>query len=67
MRYLPLTPQDREAMLAAIGAANIDELFRDVPEQARLDGPVDLPHHASGRQVLRLQLRRRRLRWQLLR
>jgi glycine dehydrogenase subunit 1 len=53
MRYLPLTPQDREAMLAAIGAANIDELFRDVPEQARLDGPVDLPHHASEMAVER--------------
>jgi glycine dehydrogenase subunit 1 len=47
MRYLPLTPQDREAMLATIGAKSIDDLFCDVPEQARLDGPVDLPAHAS--------------------
>ena len=46
MRYLPLTPQDREAMLATIGAASIDDLFCDVPEAARLDGPVDLPSHA---------------------
>lgn len=46
MRYLPLTPADRAAMLAAIGAQSVDELFRDVPESAHLDGPIrDLPNH----------------------
>ncbi|HEY1961902.1 MAG TPA: aminomethyl-transferring glycine dehydrogenase subunit GcvPA [Rhizomicrobium sp.] len=34
MRYLPLTPDDRAAMLAKIGAADVDELFRDVPTSA---------------------------------
>jgi glycine dehydrogenase subunit 1 len=43
MRYLPLTPQDRSQMLAAIGVPAIDALFADVPAAARLDGPVDLP------------------------
>jgi glycine dehydrogenase subunit 1 len=43
MRYLPLTDADRHAMLATIGAADVDALFRDVPEAARLAGPVDLP------------------------
>ena len=43
MRYLPLTPDDRAAMLAAIGAKSIDDLFIDVPEPARRDGFVDLP------------------------
>jgi glycine dehydrogenase subunit 1 len=43
MRYLPLTPQDRAEMLAAIGVQSIDALFADVPPAARLDGPVDLP------------------------
>ncbi len=48
MRYLPLTPGDRQAMLAKIGAPDIDALFVDVPEEARLDGPVHgLPDHAS--------------------
>jgi glycine dehydrogenase subunit 1 len=48
MRYLPLTPSDREAMLGVIGAASIDDLFVDVPESARLPGPVPgLPPHAS--------------------
>ena len=48
MRYLPLTQPDRDAMLAVIGASSIDDLFVDVPEEARLDGPIrDLPLHAS--------------------
>ena len=34
MRYLPLTSDDRRAMLAKIGAADVDALFRDVPEAA---------------------------------
>ena len=54
MRYLPLTDTDREAMLATIGAASIDDLFVDVPESARLDGPIhDLPMHASEMAVER--------------
>jgi glycine dehydrogenase subunit 1 len=48
MRYLPLTDTDRQAMLAVIGADSIDDLFVDVPEIARLDGPIHgLPLHAS--------------------
>jgi glycine dehydrogenase subunit 1 len=43
MRYLPLTPTDRNEMLAAIGAGSIDELFADVPPAARREGLVDLP------------------------
>ncbi|MFZ5747248.1 MAG: aminomethyl-transferring glycine dehydrogenase subunit GcvPA [Pseudomonadota bacterium] len=48
MRYLPLTQADREAMLATVGAKSIDDLFVDVPDSARLAGPVPgLPAHAS--------------------
>lgn len=48
MRYLPLTAADRAAMLARIGAPSVDDLFREVPEVARLDGPVHgLPLHQS--------------------
>jgi len=48
MRYLPLSDADRSAMLARIGAASVDELFRDVPEGARLTVPIEgLPMHAS--------------------
>jgi glycine dehydrogenase subunit 1 len=40
MRYLPHTQSDRAEMLAAIGAKTIDDLFVDVPAEARLAGPV---------------------------
>ncbi|MEM7781134.1 MAG: aminomethyl-transferring glycine dehydrogenase subunit GcvPA [Pseudomonadota bacterium] len=54
MRYLPLTDTDRSDMLAKIGAGSIDDLFVDVPEVARLDGPIrDLPMHASEMAVER--------------
>ncbi|HAV80906.1 MAG TPA: hypothetical protein DD790_03275, partial [Erythrobacter sp.] len=39
MRYLPLTDTDRSDMLDTIGAPDIDALFADVPEAARLSGP----------------------------
>ena len=48
MRYLPLTDADRQEMLSVIGAASVDDLFVDVPVQARLPGTiVGLPDHAS--------------------
>ncbi len=54
MRYLPLTDGDRQAMLARVGAASIDELFIDVPEHARLSGPIEgLPNRASEMAVER--------------
>src|SRR6187549_1971437 len=54
MRYLPLTDADRSAMLDVIGVASIDDLFADVPEAARLAGPIaGLPNHASEMAVER--------------
>jgi glycine dehydrogenase subunit 1 len=54
MRYLPLTADDRSAMLDVIGAASVDDLFVDVPPEARLSGPVEgLPPHASEMAVER--------------
>ncbi len=51
MRYLPHTPADRQAMLAAIGAKEIDDLFVDVPKGALLGDPLDLPGHAGEMEV----------------
>ena len=53
MRYLPLTPDDRSAMLAAIGVTSIDDLFVDVPQAARRDGFVDLPPVSGEMEVER--------------
>jgi len=47
MRYLPLTDADRQTMLARIGAASVDALYRDVPPAAwGPDRIFDLPDHA---------------------
>ncbi|HET9355926.1 MAG TPA: aminomethyl-transferring glycine dehydrogenase subunit GcvPA [Sphingomicrobium sp.] len=54
MRYLPLSEADRCDMLQVIGASSVDELFRDVPEELRLKGPIDgLPMRASEQSVER--------------
>jgi len=47
MRLLPHNDAERAAMLAAIGVREIDDLFADVPEAARLEELPDLPRHAS--------------------
>ena len=52
MRYLPLTPADRRAMLQTIGVASVDALFDDVPVSAR-DATFDLPPHAGEIEVER--------------
>jgi len=54
MRYLPLSDADRSAMLQTIGAATVDDLFKDVPANALLSGPIaELPPHASELSVER--------------
>ncbi|MBL8666016.1 MAG: aminomethyl-transferring glycine dehydrogenase subunit GcvPA [Rhodospirillales bacterium] len=53
MRYLPLTEDDRRQMLAGIGVESIEDLFRDVPADALLAGPVELPLHADEMAVER--------------
>lgn len=53
MRYLPLTPEDRAAMLRSIGVDTIDDLFHEVPRAAVIDGLVDLPRRQSEIEVER--------------
>ncbi len=52
MRYLPLTGDDRQAMLAKIGVRHIDDLFRDVPK-SDLNPDIDLPKRQSEMAVER--------------
>ena len=53
MRYLPLSADDRGAMLAKIGVKSVDDLFSDIPADKLLTEPVALPHHASELSVER--------------
>lgn len=41
-RYLPMTDQDRSDMLSTIGAASVEELFRDIPESIRYRGTLPM-------------------------
>ena len=52
MSFIPHTEADRARMLAAIGAAGIEELFRDVPAEHRFPR-MDLPAPLSEMEVLR--------------
>jgi glycine dehydrogenase subunit 1 len=50
-RYTSVTDQDLEAMLGAIGASSLDDLFADIPASVRLDRPIDLPAGRSEQEV----------------
>ncbi len=51
--YLPLTKDERQAMLADIGILAVDELFTDIPAAVRLQRDLDLPPALSEREVLK--------------
>ncbi|MCL2504401.1 MAG: aminomethyl-transferring glycine dehydrogenase subunit GcvPA [Coriobacteriia bacterium] len=42
MRYVPVSGEQREAMLRAVGAKSIEQLFQDIPSAVRLKRPLDL-------------------------
>ena len=50
-RYTSATDADRAAMLEAIGAESVDELFEQIPADVRLAGGVDLPDGKSEPEV----------------
>lgn len=53
MRYLPLTPDDRRAMLRTIDVPSVDALFRDVPKEGVVGRDVfdALPDHQGELEV----------------
>ncbi len=42
MNYVQITDKDRERMLATVGVESVDALYDHLPEDCRLDRPVDL-------------------------
>jgi glycine dehydrogenase subunit 1 len=52
MRYIPHTDEDRQAMLATIGAASIDELFASVPEALRAARDTEFPRGLSEPELI---------------
>jgi glycine dehydrogenase subunit 1 len=49
--YVSATDAEREEMLAAIGAASIEELFADIPKALRLNRPLALGRGQSEQEV----------------
>jgi glycine dehydrogenase subunit 1 len=53
MRYIPHSPDEQAALLAAVGVRSVDELFATVPRDVLQTFPLDLPPPASEIEVRR--------------
>ncbi len=58
MPFIPHTPDDVRAMLAAIGAPSIEALFAEIPPSLRVANLPALPEALNERQVSRLMAER---------
>ena len=52
MRYLPKSPADREAMLKAIGARSIDDLFAQIPREYLLQRDLKIPRQMAESEIV---------------
>ncbi len=52
MRYLPKSPADRKAMLKAIGARSIDDLFAPIPAEYRLNRDLKVPRQMAESEIV---------------
>ncbi|WP_226035039.1 aminomethyl-transferring glycine dehydrogenase subunit GcvPA [Aquibacillus saliphilus] len=51
-RYLPMTDEDKKAMLEKIGIRSTEQLFSDIPEQVRLKKDLNLKFPTSEPQLM---------------
>ena len=49
--YIPNTSDDEQRMLEAIGAKSIESLFNDIPDEVKLNRPLNLPNSMSELEV----------------
>ena len=52
MRYIPNSPEERAEMLASIGLASHDELFRSIPADVRLNRALNITEPLAESQVI---------------
>src|ERR1700709_2218586 len=52
MRYLPKSPADREAMLAEIGVASIDDLFSTIPAEYQFKRDLAIPRQHGESEII---------------
>src|SRR4030088_524314 len=60
MAFIPHTPADVEAMLAAIGVASIEDLFDEIPATLRVKSLAGVPDELNEMEVGRLMTERAR-------
>lgn len=53
MNYIPNSNEQRQAMLERIGVNSIEELFSDIPENIKLNRPLDIPPALAEQQLVR--------------
>ena len=51
--YVPETREEQQAMLEAMGFTSMEDLFRDIPGEVRVQGMLDLPEGKSELEVRR--------------
>ncbi|HZQ21285.1 MAG TPA: aminomethyl-transferring glycine dehydrogenase subunit GcvPA [Terriglobales bacterium] len=52
MRYLPKSAADREAILKALGARSIDDLFAPIPAEYRLNRDLKVPRQMAESEIV---------------
>ncbi|MDP8955396.1 MAG: aminomethyl-transferring glycine dehydrogenase subunit GcvPA, partial [Actinomycetota bacterium] len=52
MRFAPHTDEDVRDMLAACGLSSLDDLFAHLPENVRLDRPLEIPEGVSEMELV---------------
>jgi len=57
MHYVPNTPEEQQAMLERLGLSRIEDLLATVPENVRLDHPLDLPQALAEPDLKRLLMK----------
>ena len=51
--YLPAAPEERRRQYEALGLTGPRDLYRDIPDEVYIDGPLDLPEPKSELEVRR--------------
>lgn len=52
MRYIPNSPEERQEMLASVGLANADELFRSIPADVQLNRQLKITDALAESEVI---------------
>jgi glycine cleavage system P protein (glycine dehydrogenase) subunit 1 len=52
MRYLPKSPSDREQMMRDIGISSVDDLFSQIPPEARFKGDLRVPRAMAESEII---------------